>query len=184
MLTPTTDFTQHTSSSEQRVSIASGDTFGNRRRRWSASSPVTEARYESDPTHVHDDRAGCGGSNETKVDTGRGRPRSSPQRIPHRLAPSPPSTNVNGPHNAIRGAATSDQVNSPPSHGTPLGKLREQTYEGSDDEYDARSTSPLSPRLISKVDQVLGRGAYEAGMAIEAEKRILQEALEKSITHS
>lgn len=70
----------------------------------------------------------------------------------------------------------------PPSSGTRLKGLTEELgNEDSDEDYDIGLTprTPQSKRVISKV--ILGRGAYEAGLAIENERRILKDALEKSV---
>lgn len=46
---------------------------------------------------------------------------------------------------------------------------------------DDPTPCPASPRSMAKIDQVLGRGAYEAGMSMEHDRRLLRDALAKSV---
>lgn len=127
-------------------------------------------------------KAGSGYSSDGEADVGRRNKGSVSHRPPLQSATSPNMHIRHDPYMTGRFTGTIGKPMSPPSSGTPLRRLREEKYENQHDDWDLHPHGPLSPRLISKVDQLLGRGAYEAGMALEAEKKILQEALERSVT--
>ena len=167
----------HISSNDERISIVSGGTFGNHRRRWSVASPSTEAREEGEIDDLFRKRE-PGNPSDENAEFGRIKTQSTPRLAPFHLMTTPRSA---GSNMSGRPTGSFGKSISPPSYGTPLRGLREERSENSDDELEGILDSPLSPRLISKVDQLLGRGAYEAGMAMEAEKKILQEALARSV---
>jgi hypothetical protein len=84
----------------------------------------------------------------------------------------------------MKAAATNDHRILPVDPETRIGPSGRGGFPTTFD--TARSThgaphSPTWPRLLNKVDQLLGRGAYEAGMSMEQERRLLREALANSI---
>jgi hypothetical protein len=177
-LTPTTSSsTRHTSSSGKRISVASGDTFGIHRRLWGTSPPLTGPIEDREVSGVARKAEGENAT-ESKEESGWTGLRSTPRQAHDHLINIPQAMRP-----VTSGRSTDAIINpsSPPSIGTPLRGLREEKQEDSEEESYTHSQIPLSPRIISKVDQLLGRGAYEAGMAMEVEKKILQEALARSI---
>ena len=83
----------------------------------------------------------------------------------------------------LRAAANNDRCIVPADPDTPIGRPGKDGFPPDLDRAQPPngSHSPRSPRLVNKVDQILGRGAFEAGMSMEQERRILREALAGSV---
>ncbi len=201
-----------TLTSRNRISQASGDTFGARRGNRSASTYVSEAdeqggrrqrarKATESPQHNRGNHRGPDRQHSPSVEKRSSLAKSrnmttrpSPEASESKRKPQSDEEITSyllkaASKNRSRIVPTNrekpDVPISPPSHGTRLkGLIEDLDAENSIDldSDDDQQNQQATKRLMSKIDQVLGQGAAEAGLAVGYERKILQEALKNSVS--